>query len=146
MRDTFNRVADRLTRALGTPFAMFGAAAIIIVWALTGPIFGFSDTWQLAINTGTTIVTFLMVFVIQSTQNRESKAIHAKLDELISALSGARNELIDAEEEPEAQLDAQLRELRALSRKTAAATDAALQSRSRAQPGSTGGDADDTRA
>jgi low affinity Fe/Cu permease len=88
-----------------------------------------------------------MVFVIQSTQNRESKAIHAKLDELISALSGARNELIDAEEEPEAQLDAQLRELRALSRKTAAATDAALQSRSRPQPELARDDAaDDTRA
>jgi low affinity Fe/Cu permease len=119
---------------LVSPFAMFAAAAIIVVWALSGPIFWFSDTWQLAINTGTTILTFLMVFVIQSTQNRDSEAMHAKLDELISALTGARNELIDAEEEPEAALDAQLRELRALSRRTAAATDAAIQSRSSAPP------------
>jgi low affinity Fe/Cu permease len=71
---------------------------VIIVWALTGPIFGFSDTWQLIINTGTTIVTFLMVFLIQNTQNRDAKAVHLKLDELIRALQGARNHLVDLEE------------------------------------------------
>jgi low affinity Fe/Cu permease len=71
------------------------AAAVIIVWAVTGPVFHFSDTWQLVINTGTTVVTFLMVFLIQNTQNRESQALHVKLDELIRAVSGARNSLID---------------------------------------------------
>lgn len=116
MRDTFNHIADRVTRTMGSPFALAAAAAIILVWAVTGPIFGFSDTWQLAINTGTTIVTFLMVFVIQNSQNRDAKAVHAKLDELIRALDAARNEFLDAEDEPEALLDRQLRELRELAR------------------------------
>jgi low affinity Fe/Cu permease len=114
MRDRFNRIAARVTAALGSPFALFLAVAIIVVWAVTGPLFGFSDSWQLAINTGTTIVTFLMVFVIQTSQNRDSKAIHAKLDELIRAIETARNEFMDAEEEPEQVLDRQIRELRAL--------------------------------
>ena len=116
MRDLFNHVADRVTRAMGSPFALAASAAIIILWALTGPIFGFSDTWQLAINTGTTIVTFLMVFVIQNSQNRDAKAVHAKLDELIRAVDAARNEFVDAEQEPEALLDRQLQELRELAR------------------------------
>jgi len=98
MRDLFNHLADRVTRAMGSPFALAASAAIIVLWALTGPIFGFSDTWQLAINTGTTIVTFLMVFVIQNSQNRDAKAVHAKLDELIRAVDAARNEFVDAEE------------------------------------------------
>ena len=114
MRDRFNRIAARVTAALGSPFALLVAVAIIVVWAVTGPLFDFSDTWQLAINTGTTIVTFLMVFVIQNSQNRDSKAIHAKLDELIRAIESARNEFMDAEEEPEQVLDRQIRELRAL--------------------------------
>ena len=101
MRDLFNHIADRVTRAMGSPFALVTSAAVIVLWAVTGPIFGFSDTWQLAINTGTTIVTFLMVFVIQNSQNRDAKAVHAKLDELIRALDAARNEFVDAEEEPE---------------------------------------------
>jgi low affinity Fe/Cu permease len=116
VRDLFNHLADRVTRSMGSPFALAAAAAIIVVWAVTGPIFGFSDTWQLAINTGTTIVTFLMVFVIQNAQNRDAKAVHAKLDELIRAVDAARNEFVDAEDEPEAILDRQLRELRALAR------------------------------
>ena len=116
MRDRFNRIAARVTAALGSPFVLFLAVAIIVVWAVTGPLFDFSDTWQLAINTGTTIVTFLMVFVIQNSQNRDSKAIHAKLDELIRAIDSARNEFLDAEEEPEQVLDRQLRELRALAK------------------------------
>ena len=82
---------------LGTPWAFIIALTIILVWAVTGPMFHYSDTWQLIINTGTTIVTFLMVFLIQNTQNRDAKAVHLKLDELIRALKGARNQLVDLE-------------------------------------------------
>ena len=80
------------------------AGATILVWAITGPLFGFSDTWQLVINTGTSIVTFLMVFLIQNTQNRDAKALHLKLDELIKATRGARNHMIDLEELSDEQL------------------------------------------
>ncbi len=104
--DRFREVANGLTRAVGTPWAMAAAAFVVIVWALTGPIFGFSDTWQLVINTGTTIVTFLMVFAIQTSQNRESKALHLKLDELIRATPRARNRIIVEEEVPEEMLEA----------------------------------------
>ena len=82
---------------LGTAWAFIGALIIIAVWGLTGPVFHYSDTWQLIINTGTTIVTFLMVFLIQNTQNRDAKAMHLKLDELIRAIEGARNRLVDLE-------------------------------------------------
>lgn len=93
---------------MGNPWCFFLALVVIIVWAVTGPFFGFSDTWQLIINTGTTIVTFLMVFLIQNTQNRDAKAIHLKLDELIRALRGARNKMIDLE----SLTDEELAELR----------------------------------
>ena len=82
---------------LGSAWAFAAAILIILIWGVTGPMFHYSDTWQLIINTGTTIVTFLMVFLIQNTQNRDAKAVHLKLDELIRALKGARNELIDLE-------------------------------------------------
>ena len=82
---------------LGSAWTFASAVLIIVIWGLTGPMFHYSDTWQLIINTGTTIVTFLMVFLIQNTQNRDAKAAHLKLDELIRALKGARNELIDLE-------------------------------------------------
>jgi low affinity Fe/Cu permease len=104
-RRWFGKVATRVSDATGSAWAFSAALLIILVWAVTGPIFGFSDTWQLVINTGTTIVTFLMVFLIQNTQNRDAKATQLKLDELIRAISDARNEFIDAEEEPEEALE-----------------------------------------
>jgi low affinity Fe/Cu permease len=104
IRDRFNRIASRLTGALGSPFALVAAVALILGWAITGPLFNFSETWQLIINTGTTIITFLMVFVIQASQNRDSKALHLKLDEVIRAVEGARNELIVAEQSSEDEL------------------------------------------
>jgi low affinity Fe/Cu permease len=97
LSDRFHAVADAITRAVGTPWTMLGAVVIVLVWALTGPIFGFSDTWQLVINTGTTIVTFLMVFAIQTSQNREATAMNIKLDELIRAHPAARNRLMAEE-------------------------------------------------
>jgi low affinity Fe/Cu permease len=97
VRDAFHLFARRSSAILGSAWAFAGAILIIIVWALTGPTFHFSDTWQLIINTGTTIVTFLMVFLIQNTQNRDAKAFHLKLDEMIRALKSARNELVDLE-------------------------------------------------
>ena len=95
--DAFRIFARRSAIMLGSAWVFVGALFIIIVWALTGPTFHFSDTWQLIINTGTTIVTFLMVFLIQNTQNRDAKAMHLKLDEVIRALKEARNELVDLE-------------------------------------------------
>jgi low affinity Fe/Cu permease len=95
--DAFRVFARRCSAVLGSPWAFAGALLIILVWALTGPAFHFSDTWQLIINTGTTIVTFLMVFLIQNTQNRDAKAMHLKLDEIIRALKKARNEMVDLE-------------------------------------------------
>ncbi|HET7645274.1 MAG TPA: low affinity iron permease family protein [Candidatus Limnocylindria bacterium] len=112
MGDRFREVAERLTHAVGTPWALAGAALVVLAWAATGPVFGFSNTWQLVINTGTTIVTFLMVFVIQASQNRDSRALHLKLDELLSATKGARNRIIDAEHEVEGEMERDERELR----------------------------------
>src|SRR5216117_807363 len=97
VNDSFRIFALRSSIVLGSAWAFTLAIVIIAVWGLTGPTFRFSNTWQLIINTGTTIVTFLMVFLIQNTQNRDAKAAHLKLDEIIRALKGARNELIDLE-------------------------------------------------
>jgi low affinity Fe/Cu permease len=96
--DAFRVFARHSSVALGSAWAFAGAVLVILVWILTGPMFHFADTWQLVINTATTIVTFLMVFLIQNTQNRDAKAAHLKLDELIRALKDARNELVDLEE------------------------------------------------
>jgi low affinity Fe/Cu permease len=95
--DAFRLFAKRSSMVLGSAWAFATAILVIFIWGLTGPMFHYSDTWQLIINTGTTIVTFLMVFLIQNTQNRDAKAAHLKLDEVIRALKGARNELIDLE-------------------------------------------------
>ena len=106
MEKLFTRVANATAHAVGKPITFVLCCAIVIAWALSGPVFGFSDTWQLIINTGTTIVTFLMVFLIQNTQNRDSEAIHLKLDELIRATHSARTRLVDLEDLSDEQLEA----------------------------------------
>ena len=101
----FTRAAKWASRAAGRPITFAIAVAIILIWAITGPIFKFSDTWQLVINTGTTIITFLMVFLIQNTQNRDTEALQIKLDELIRAAKEAHNALLDLEELDDEELD-----------------------------------------
>jgi len=101
----FARFATQSARAAGHPLALITAVGIIVIWALSGPAFGFSDTWQLIINTGTTVITFLMVFLIQNSQNRDNMAMQLKLDEVIRALKNAHNSLIDAEQLTQQELD-----------------------------------------
>lgn len=98
LRAVFDKVSNKVTKATGTPAAFLIAAGIVIAWAVSGPLFGFSDTWQLVINTGTTIITFLMVFIIQQSQNKDTMAIQLKLNELIASNEKASNRLIDIED------------------------------------------------
>jgi low affinity Fe/Cu permease len=111
----FSEIARKASHALGTPAAFVTACAAVLAWAVTGPLFGYSDTWQLIINTGTTVVTFLMVFLIQNTQNRDARALHLKLDELLRSVHSARNRLIDLEnctDEELAQIERQFKALK----------------------------------
>ena len=98
MRELFRKFAQVISQAVGSSWAFILAVAVIAAWAVTGPMFHYSDTWQLVINTGTTIITFLMVFLIQNTQNRDAKAIHLKLDELIKGVKGARTSMVNLEQ------------------------------------------------
>ena len=104
-RSLFRRFSSAIAGAVGSPWAFALACAAVAIWATLGPHYGYSDTWQLVINTGTTIVTFLMVFLIQNTQNRDAKAIHLKLDELIRGVKGARTHLVDLENMSDDELD-----------------------------------------
>src|SRR4051795_12107059 len=104
LREAFRRFSGLTAAAVGSPWAFTAAVAAILVWAILGPHYRYSDTWQLVINTGTTIVTFLMVFLIQNTQNRDARAIHLKLDELLRAVQEARTGLINLEEQPDEEL------------------------------------------
>jgi low affinity Fe/Cu permease len=104
-REKFRQFSGKVASIVGSPWAFAFAVVAIIVWALLGPVYHYSDTWQLVINTGTTIVTFLMVFLIQNTQNRDARAIHLKLDELIRGLKGPRNKLVDLENCSEEELN-----------------------------------------
>ncbi|HEV8214312.1 MAG TPA: low affinity iron permease family protein [Gemmatimonadaceae bacterium] len=117
----FRRFAHSISRAVGTPSAFVLACLIIVVWGVTGPLYDYSDTWQLAINTGTTIVTFLMCFVIQNTQNRDSQVVQLKLDELIRAVEAARTELVDMEDLSDEELHRLQHQFEALRRTAEAA-------------------------
>jgi low affinity Fe/Cu permease len=130
-RSWFTRLTKWTAHASGRSSTFILAVLTILIWALTGPVFGFSNTWQLVINTGTTIVTFLMVFLIQSTQNRDAEAMQIKLDEIIRSIEGAKNELLDLEELE----DEDLEQARDVYEKLAAEARKALSSRTRRQPG-----------
>jgi low affinity Fe/Cu permease len=114
MKNAFRRVAKSTSIAMGSPFAFALAAGSVVVWALLGPKFQYSQTWQLVINTGTTIVTFLMIFLVQNSQNRDSRAIHLKLDELLRGVRGARTGMVDLEEATDEELEQLEYEFKAL--------------------------------
>jgi low affinity Fe/Cu permease len=129
MADTVRKFAHKISEVTGSPWAFIVAVGVIVGWAVSGPLFGFSDTWQLVINTGTTIITFLMVFLIQNTQNRDAKAIHLKLDELLHAVEGARNSMVDLEDLSDAELQRLQREFVRLREHTADVVERATSAR-----------------
>jgi low affinity Fe/Cu permease len=122
MSDTFQRFAHAASRLAGHYLAFTVALGIVVVWAGTGPVFKYSETWQLVINTGTTIITFLMVFLVQSSQNRDSEALHIKLDEIINALQEADDLVINAEDDTQEQLDVLKKKYAALAKQNSEAT------------------------
>jgi low affinity Fe/Cu permease len=124
VREGFRRFSQWTSHATGTPYAFVLALLVIVVWMVTGPLFGFSDTWQLVINTGTTIVTFLMVFILQNTQDRDNTAMQLKLDELLRALRKARTELVDIEELPDDELQDLEKEFRTMHERAKAVREA----------------------
>lgn len=111
MSISFGRIAHSAANAAGRPWAFMAAGLVVLAWAVSGPLFGFSDTWQLVINTATTIITFLMVFLIQNAQNRDTQALHLKLDELIRVTEGAHNRLIALEQQGEEEMRVVRREI-----------------------------------
>ena len=114
MKDTFRKLAQKTSAAVGSPAAFLLAGLVILAWLISGPLFHYSDTWQLIINTGTTIITFLMVFLIQNTQNRDTRVLQLKLDELIRALDPARNSLVDLEDLSDEEIEKLEREFKGL--------------------------------
>lgn len=134
MQQFFRRIAQGTAQAVGTPWTFLAAVLVVLVWASSGPAFHYSDTWQLVINTGTTIVTFLMVFLIQNTQNRDAKVMHLKLDELIRATHTARNKLVDMEAMSDEELAALQREFKELHRRAGEALDERRQHDRRISP------------
>jgi low affinity Fe/Cu permease len=120
MREIFRTFASRTAEWVGTPAAFVLGVTLIVLWALTGPLFGYSDTWQLVVNTATTIVTFLMVFLIQNTQNRDARALHLKLDELIRGVRGARTAMVALENSTDDELAELQEEFDRLHRRLAA--------------------------
>ena len=124
LRDRFNEISDRLNTALGSLWAVGLSVFVVLAWALTGPIFNFSDTWQLVINTSTTVVTFWMVFIIQNSQNRNARAVHVKLDEIIRSLENARNEFITTEKATEKVMETREEELRRVASQHPSSADA----------------------
>src|SRR5262245_45071241 len=118
MNDLFRKFANVVSHIVGTSWVFIVAVMIVVVWAISGPMFHFSDTWQLVINTGTTIITFLMVFLIQNTQNRDAKAIHLKLDELIRGVKGARTGLVNLEGLSDEELNRLQKEFERLHQRT----------------------------
>ncbi len=117
MSEFFHRFSAKVSQITGSPWTFIAAVIIVVTWILTGPVFNFSDTWQLVINTGTTIITFLIVFLIQNTQNRDAKAIHLKLDELLTGVKGARKGLVDIENLSDKELEQLHNEFRDLHEK-----------------------------
>ena len=115
MKQFFRKFSQKTSEGVGSPGAFFLALSLLVIWAILGPVFHFSDTWQLVINTTTTILTFLIVFLIQNTQNRDTKALHLKLDELIRSIQGARNSMLNLEELSDDELENLQRQFKRIS-------------------------------